>query len=370
MTDTFTYNAPSISPGYSTKRTDWMTARPTSSGGIPYNLPMSGERHLPPSAPAQVHSLGASSSDEDERLTTPVGPPGHLANGRPGGHFSRGPSPGSHPHSVPYGQVNMRNTRPMTAPSSISQPYFTAHYTPGGPPVSSSFYNPAQFPTQGTPQHRPFQYQVDSQLHHGPDGEFRGRNFSLPELVGGSEGGEGLPDEPRYGADGPRMGITSNSPPSAFLYGAPPLPDGVPSPAAFYASHPGAPGSSPEQSDHYSRPTTGDSHSTSSSHTTVGPPPSTFHLPRRPYSAGGDDSHHEGSGKVYNFIAQPGQTTKRPRRRFDEIERLYTCDYPGCTKAYGTLNHLNSHKTMQKHGPKSTPARASSAVPSSSPSGR
>ena len=310
------------------------------------------------------------SSDEDERLPTPVGPPGHHGGpngnggGRPSGHFSRGPSPGSHqPPPVQYGQhsgVNMRNTRPMTAPSSISQPYFTAHYTPGGPPVSSSFYNPAQFPGQGPPPHRPnpFQYQVDQQPQHAPEGDFRGRNFSLPELVGGSEGGEGLPDEPRYGAEGPRMGISSNSPPSTFLYGAPPLPDGVPSPAAFYANHPGAGGSSPDESGQYSRPNTGDSHSTSSSHTTVGPPPSTFHLARRPYSSGGDDSHHETTGKVYNFIAQPGQTTKRPRRRYDEIERLYTCDYPGCTKAYGTLNHLNSHKTMQKHGPKSTPARA------------
>ena len=151
------------------------------------------------------------------------------------------------------------------------------------------------------------------------------------------------------------MGITSNSPPSTFMYGAPPLPDGAPSPAAFYASHSG---SSPEN-EQYSRPTTGDSHSTSSTVGGGGPPPSTFHLARRPYSSGGDDSHHDGGGKVYNFIAQPGQTTKRPRRRYDEIERLYTCDYPGCTKAYGTLNHLNSHKTMQKHGPKSTPARAS-----------
>ncbi|KWU41544.1 hypothetical protein RHOSPDRAFT_4806, partial [Rhodotorula sp. JG-1b] len=62
------------------------------------------------------------------------------------------------------------------------------------------------------------------------------------------------------------------------------------------------------------------------------------------------------SGK-YNFVTQPPQHTKRPRRRYDEIERMYNCDYPGCTKSYGTLNHLNSHKTMQKHGPKATPAQ-------------
>ncbi|KAI8984657.1 hypothetical protein BDF20DRAFT_861092 [Mycotypha africana] len=46
----------------------------------------------------------------------------------------------------------------------------------------------------------------------------------------------------------------------------------------------------------------------------------------------------------------PGTTQrKRPRRRYDEIERLYHCNFPGCTKAYGTLNHLNAHVSMQQH---------------------
>jgi len=47
---------------------------------------------------------------------------------------------------------------------------------------------------------------------------------------------------------------------------------------------------------------------------------------------------------------------KRPRRRFDEIERLYTCGWDGCEKAYGTLNHLNAHVAMQKHGEKRLPS--------------
>lgn len=47
---------------------------------------------------------------------------------------------------------------------------------------------------------------------------------------------------------------------------------------------------------------------------------------------------------------------KRPRRRFDEIERLYQCGWNGCEKAYGTLNHLNAHVAMQKHGEKRLPA--------------
>ncbi|KAN0061699.1 hypothetical protein ACQY0O_005691 [Thecaphora frezii] len=50
-----------------------------------------------------------------------------------------------------------------------------------------------------------------------------------------------------------------------------------------------------------------------------------------------------------------GVGKKRPRRRYDEIERLYPCKWPGCTKSYGTLNHLNAHVAMQKHGPKRSP---------------
>ena len=46
---------------------------------------------------------------------------------------------------------------------------------------------------------------------------------------------------------------------------------------------------------------------------------------------------------------------KRPRRRYDEIERLYLCGWSGCEKAYGTLNHLNAHVAMQKHGEKRLP---------------
>ncbi|CAK5267684.1 unnamed protein product, partial [Mycena citricolor] len=62
------------------------------------------------------------------------------------------------------------------------------------------------------------------------------------------------------------------------------------------------------------------------------------------------------SSKTYSFVALPGNAVrKRPRRRYDEIERLYQCSWPECTKAYGTLNHLNAHVQMQKHGPKRSP---------------
>ena len=34
---------------------------------------------------------------------------------------------------------------------------------------------------------------------------------------------------------------------------------------------------------------------------------------------------------------------------------MYKCGHEGCEKAYGTLNHLNAHVTMQGHGQKRTP---------------
>ncbi|KAG6891191.1 hypothetical protein C0995_008443 [Termitomyces sp. Mi166 len=70
-----------------------------------------------------------------------------------------------------------------------------------------------------------------------------------------------------------------------------------------------------------------------------------------------DDNTGDSSNKTYSFVPLPGNTVKkRPRRRYDEIERLYRCSWPDCNKAYGTLNHLNAHVTMQKHGPKRQPS--------------
>ncbi|KAF9904800.1 hypothetical protein EC991_002304 [Linnemannia zychae] len=65
----------------------------------------------------------------------------------------------------------------------------------------------------------------------------------------------------------------------------------------------------------------------------------------------------QGGNKIYSFVPISGvNSKKRPRRRFDEIERLYVCNWADCEKSYGTLNHLNAHVTMQKHGPKRNPA--------------
>ncbi|KAJ7247637.1 hypothetical protein B0H12DRAFT_1072863 [Mycena haematopus] len=69
-----------------------------------------------------------------------------------------------------------------------------------------------------------------------------------------------------------------------------------------------------------------------------------------------DSPSDPSSKKTYSFVALPGNAVrKRPRRRYDEIERLYQCTWLDCNKAYGTLNHLNAHVQMQKHGPKRSP---------------
>lgn len=41
---------------------------------------------------------------------------------------------------------------------------------------------------------------------------------------------------------------------------------------------------------------------------------------------------------------------------------MYKCGWNGCEKAYGTLNHLNAHVTMQSHGAKRTPEGEISAL--------
>ncbi|EWZ79277.1 hypothetical protein FOXG_12510 [Fusarium oxysporum f. sp. lycopersici 4287] len=58
----------------------------------------------------------------------------------------------------------------------------------------------------------------------------------------------------------------------------------------------------------------------------------------------------------YSFVQVPSvPEKKRTRRRPDQIDRIYKCGWNGCDKAYGTLNHLNAHVTMQSHGQKRVP---------------
>ena len=46
---------------------------------------------------------------------------------------------------------------------------------------------------------------------------------------------------------------------------------------------------------------------------------------------------------------------KRFRRRAEEVARHYMCNWPGCDRGYGALNHLNTHVANAAHGPKREP---------------
>ncbi|KAK2730193.1 transcriptional regulator [Colletotrichum kahawae] len=84
--------------------------------------------------------------------------------------------------------------------------------------------------------------------------------------------------------------------------------------------------------------------------------PANHVFPPTPSSAPPQGRPNQFGHQVYSFVPIPGaQQHKRPRRRYEEIERMYKCGWNGCEKAYGTLNHLNAHVTMQSHGQKRTP---------------
>jgi hypothetical protein len=74
---------------------------------------------------------------------------------------------------------------------------------------------------------------------------------------------------------------------------------------------------------------------------------------RSPYPpVGMRPSMMQGSRKA---VKGESEYVKRPRRRAEEVERLYSCTWPGCDKSYGALNHLNTHVRNADHGPKREP---------------
>lgn len=53
---------------------------------------------------------------------------------------------------------------------------------------------------------------------------------------------------------------------------------------------------------------------------------------------------------------QPQNKHRRFRRRYYQINRKYNCTFPGCSKSYGLLNHLNTHIVTKKHGQRKSKA--------------
>ncbi|KAG8824125.1 hypothetical protein FRC19_002495 [Serendipita sp. 401] len=100
--------------------------------------------------------------------------------------------------------------------------------------------------------------------------------------------------------------------------------------------------------------------SSTTAHHTIQYPFIQASLPRvhsTPDVRAGSSSGGDGKGGVGSVMisATPGVVSgepRRKRRKYEEIERRYQCGWNGCTKAYGTLNHLNDHVSLQNHGPK------------------
>lgn len=249
--------------------------------------------------------------------------------------------------------VNTRNTRPMTAPSGSG--YLPGHHYSSAP---SAFYVPPptqQLQNQQQPASTSFNPVPIAALDPAPPGSSQGIFAFQPDMSASQidygpnrERGYSISDPLAVSMSGERPvtadpDLVSSNP---FMYQPPLLSSAMPSVRPYTAVTPGY-------------------------YTTLMDPFTGSALPAPlqmlpPGSADGfapsiepqrERRRSSSSSAKYNFVTQPPQHTKRPRRRYDEIERMYNCDYPGCTKSYGTLNHLNSHKTMQKHGPKATPAR-------------
>lgn len=308
----------------------------------------------------------------------------------------------------------------MTAPgSSISAPgyYHASSYGMFSPATYTGAGFPQSFPrhfsigdTQPYPHHQP----QPPPSGGGPPGSSGGRlSPSHPpgsansaaaaasaaldrDRIYGSAYSGGLPDEP---SSTHRAAIpSSSSTDNIFAHQPPPLSAGAGPPPPFGHQPHQAPyqpqyrppsgvalpadytGRRPEDNrDDYSRPGTSDTARPDTAYSTFSTNsgysaaaalyqhlthPSLYHTAG---SNGGPPGFDRGFGAhhphlpqhhhtTYNFIPLPSHPKKRPRRRFEEIERLYNCNYPGCNKAYGTLNHLNAHVSMQKHGPKRLPA--------------
>jgi hypothetical protein len=74
----------------------------------------------------------------------------------------------------------------------------------------------------------------------------------------------------------------------------------------------------------------------------------TPYAPTPAYGASGVSGQRRSSRSDPEYV-------KRPRRRAEEVNRNYACNHPGCDKAYGALNHLNTHVRNANHGQKREP---------------
>ena len=241
--------------------------------------------------------------------------------------------------------------------------------SPLSSPRSADDPNPINFSQPMSAPHNQLRYPSNqrnpsSSFYPTPDSAIDHRRMSEPALLSGSHPSAYRPVDSRY----------NNNYASSSAYSPPNLHYPVSSRPAYavhsrtdsnasstdYRSQQAHDDAFSDPSNNSPRPSTGSTGAVDSNvhvqslspHSSVSPDIST-----QPLSKDQNPSSPSNPNKTYAFVSLPGTTIrKRPRRRYDEIERLYHCSWPDCTKAYGTLNHLNAHVVMQKHGPRRLPS--------------
>lgn len=262
----------------------------------------------------------------------------------------------SYPYSNPQSEPATSEQQSATYQQPTQEARSTQSYPASATTPADYNINYAQRPNFPQDSHRGYPEQRYPPTSNGPSAGMNQSASPLPPLAHGIHRRTGHPES----SEDPSITASTNAPyPTHPAYYPPPdmsqaypqQPGGPqpqwrpdwpqqgypPPPPQFpYGAHPGAPPVS------------------------APPPAGAIPAPRTPVVDKARRKRHSNEtatlSQVYSFIPIPGaQQHKRPRRRYEEIERMYKCGWQGCEKAYGTLNHLNAHVTMQAHGAKRTP---------------
>lgn len=286
--------------------------------------------HRPPSFP---HPISAPPSQDRFLLT---GAPPYSGDDRavPESLTDRCTRQGSHDkYSTTCAQPGMEQRR-------MSEPTLLGCHSPYGPPGDSSDHL-SQYPFAFNPPSQPVPQPIRSSsylsgLERGPSRD--ARTLSGYPLT--QSNWKQSDDAYEQGLYEPLSPLNPN-----FHGGLLASPNGVPSPGDQYGPSP--PNTATSTS---SAPQLG-----SMNYSHFGPQPEALNFQRGTQTNA--NLAGDANSRTYSFVASSGNTVKkRPRRRYDEIERLYYCSWPDCQKGYGTLNHLNAHILTQRHGPKRTPS--------------
>ena len=240
--------------------------------------------------------------------------------------------------------------------------------SPLSSPQSAADSDPINFSQPMSAPHNQLRYPSNqrnpssSSFYPTPDSAIDHRRMSEPALLSGSHPSAYRPVDSRYNY----ASSSAYSPPSLHYpvssrpaYAVHSRTDSNAS-SADYRSQQTHDDTLSDPSNHSPRPSTGSTGAVDSTvhvqslspHPSVSPDISTQALSRDQ-----NPSSPSNPNRTYAFVSLPGTTIrKRPRRRYNEIERLYHCSWPDCTKSYGTLNHLNAHVAMQKHGARRLPS--------------